>query len=73
MKHLYIENFRAMRANEALCKSVLPRFAKLNVGKRNVSALCPALNGKRDQQTPNVCSDEARTAMLGNEFVKNIL
>ena len=51
MKHLCIENFRAIRADEALCKSVLPRFARLNVGKRNVSALCPALNVKRDKLT----------------------
>jgi hypothetical protein len=48
MKHLCIQNFRAIRADEALRKSVLPWFSRLNVGQRDVASLRPSLNGEGD-------------------------
>ena len=51
MKHIGIEHFCAIGSDEALCETILPWLARLDVCQADVAGLSPALNGEGDKLT----------------------
>ena len=70
VEKLSIQYFPPVCGNQAFRSTVLPGFARINVGHLDAVLSRPLLNGIRDELTAIVATDERRLTIPLNEFAE---